>query len=255
LAVKRIAALILSIQMLIGGTVFAAGDQQPDTNAVLDGLRGIVRAADEASISSDLGFPIASLPFKEGESFRKGDVLATFECGDIQAQLKSAEAALAAAQIAVANDERLARSNAAGKFEVELSRAKANQAAGEADAYRSKLGRCTIAAPFDGRIGAMPSHAHETPEPSRPIMHIVASNDLLIDVLVPSIWLRWLRSGEQFSLRIDETAKTLPVDIIRIGATVDPVSQTVKITGRFSGDTTGVLPGMSGPTTFKPPGE
>jgi membrane fusion protein (multidrug efflux system) len=249
---KRIAASILSLQLLAAVGAFAAENDAPDRQAPLDGLRGIVRAADEASISSDLGFPIASLPFKEGESFRKGDVLATFECGDIQAQLKSAEAALAAAQIAVANDERLARSNAAGKFEVEMSRAKANQAAGEADAYRSKLGRCTIAAPFDGRIGAMPSHAHETPEPSRPIMHIVASNDLLVDVLVPSIWLRWLHDGQQFSLDIDETGTALTVDIIRIGATIDPVSQTVKITGRFTGDTVGVLPGMSGPTTFKP---
>ncbi len=252
---KRIAASVLTIQLLAGGATYAAGNDAADATASLEGLRGIVRAAEEASISSDLGFAIATLPFKEGESFNKGDILATFECGDIQAQLKSAEAALAAAQIAVANDERLARSNAAGKFEVDISRAKANQAAGEADAYRSKLGRCTIRAPFDGRIGAMPSHAHETPEPSRPIMHIVASNDLLVDVLVPSLWLRWLREGEEFSLSVDETAKTLPVDIIRIGATVDPVSQTVKVTGRFSGQATGVLPGMSGPTVFKIPSE
>ncbi|MDM9624800.1 efflux RND transporter periplasmic adaptor subunit [Rhizobium sp. S152] len=252
---KRMMASILPVLVLVAGSALAAGDEAANRDSSLEGLRGIVRAADEASISSDLGYPIATLPFKEGDSFRKGDVLATFECGDIQAQLKSAEAALAAAQIAVANDERLARSNAAGKFEVEMSRAKANQAAGEADAYRSKLGRCTIAAPFDGRIGAMPSHAHETPEPSRPIMHIVASNDLLVDVLVPSVWLRWLRDGEEFALNVDETGTTLPVEIIRVGATVDPVSQTVKVTGRFSGQATGVLPGMSGPTLFKSQGE
>ncbi|WP_283193225.1 efflux RND transporter periplasmic adaptor subunit [Rhizobium sp. AN80A] len=252
---KHLAASVLIIQLLAGGVAHAADSDVPGAAASLEGLRGIVRAADEASISSDLGFAIATLPFKEGESFRKGDILATFECGDIQAQLKSAEAAMAAAKIALANDERLARSNAAGKFEVEISRAKADQAAGEADAYRSKLGRCTIKAPFDGRIGAMPSRAHETPEPSRPIMHVVASNDLLVDVLVPSVWLRWLREGQQFSLSVDETAKTLPIDIVRIGATVDPVSQTVKVTGRFSGDAAGILPGMSGPTQFRIPSE
>lgn len=252
---KHLAASVLIIQLLAGGVAHAADSDVAGAAASLEGLRGIVRAADEASISSDLGFAIATLPFKEGESFRKGDILATFECGDIQAQLKSAEAAMAAAKIALANDERLARSNAAGKFEVEISRAKADQAAGEADAYRSKLGRCTIKAPFDGRIGAMPSRAHETPEPSRPIMHIVASNDLLVDVLVPSVWLRWLREGQQFSLSVDETAKTLAIDIVRIGATVDPVSQTVKVTGRFSGEAAGILPGMSGPTQFRIPSE
>ena len=43
-----------------------------------EALRGIVKSANEAMIGTDLIFPIASLPFREGQHFSKGDVLVAF---------------------------------------------------------------------------------------------------------------------------------------------------------------------------------
>lgn len=215
-----------------------------------EAMRGIVRARDEALISTDLNVRIETLGFREGESFAKGDVLATFDCSDLRAQVKSAEALLRAEQITSANNARLAKSKAVGNFEVELSQAKADQAAAEVETFRSKISRCTITAPFDGRVSLMRAHAHEIPEPNQPMMQIVGHSELEIEALLPSRWLRWLKPGAPFSVSIDETGKTLPAEVTRIGAVVDPVSQTVKVTGRFTGDSAGILPGMSGPTRF-----
>lgn len=215
--------------------------------------RGIVRAVDEAWISTDLGFRIATLPFREGQSFKAGDVLATFDCGDLDAELKSAEAQFRAEKIIHDNNARLARLNAAGKFEVQLSQAKADQAAAMVDAHRSKLARCVVKAPFDGRIALMRAHAHEIPDRTQPLMQIVGLSELEIEMLLPSQWLRWLKPGVTFAFGIEETGKTLPAEVSRIAAVVDPVSQTVKVTGRLTGDTAGVLPGMSGPAKFAAP--
>lgn len=229
----------------LAGTDAAVAQSQNAT------LRGIVRPVNEAMIASDLTFPIRSLPFREGQSFVKGDILAQFECGDLAAQVKSAEAMLRAEQITVENNQRLAKSRAVGNYEVDLSRAKADQAAAELEAYRSKMSRCTIRAPYDGRIAIMRAHEHEIPEPNQPMMQIVAQADLEIEILLPSDWLRWLKPASRFSIRIDETATTLQAEIVRIAAVVDPVSQTVKVTGKFSNGAKNVLPGMSGPTTFE----
>lgn len=215
-------------------------------------LRGIVKAANEAMIGTDLSFPIASLPFREGQRFARGDVLAAFDCGDLAAQVKSAEAMLRAETITQENNARLARSKAVGAFEVDLSKAKSDQAAGELEAYKSKMSRCVIKAPFDGRIAFMRAHEHEIPEPNQPLMQIVSEGDLEIEILLPSNWLRWLKPGSRFAVTIDETGATKQAEVSRIAAVVDPVSQTVKVTGRFLGDTAGILPGMSGPTAFNP---
>ena len=117
-------------------------------------MRGIVKAVNEASISSDLGFRITELPFREGQSFRKDDTLAAFDCEGLKSELRSAEARQAAEQLTDQNNARLAKLNAVGRFEVQLSKAKADQAAAETDTFRIKLDQCTIKAPFDGRVAA-----------------------------------------------------------------------------------------------------
>ncbi|WP_284243443.1 HlyD family secretion protein, partial [Neomesorhizobium albiziae] len=121
------------------------------------------------------------------------------------------------------------------------------------DAYRSKLSRCVIKAPFDGRIALMRAHAHEIPDRTQPLMQVVGEAELEIEMLLPSQWLRWLKAGVVFDFSIEETGKSLPAEVTRIAAVVDPVSQTVKVTGRFTGTREGVLPGMSGPAKFAAP--
>ncbi|NWJ24002.1 efflux RND transporter periplasmic adaptor subunit [Rhizobium sp. RM] len=218
--------------------------------------RGIVKAVNQAMIGTDLSLPIVSLPFREGQDFSKGDVLAAFDCRDLEAQVKSAEAVLRAETITHENNMRLARSKAVGSYEVDLSKAKTDQAAAELEAFRSKMARCVIRAPYDGRVAFMRANEHEIPEPNQPLMQVVSTGDLEIETLLPSPWLRWLKPGAPFTIAIDETGEQKKAEVARIAATVDPVSQTVKVTGRFSGDTKGILPGMSGATKFNPvPGE
>lgn len=242
----KVTGLVSAMVLVICGAaqVMAASESR-------ETLRGIVKASREAMIGTDLSFPITSLPFREGQSFSKGDVLVAFDCGDLAAQVKSAEAVLRAETITKENNARLARSKAVGAFEVDLSRAKTDQAAAELEAFKSKMARCVLRAPYDGRIAFMRAHEHEIPEPNQPLMQIVSDGELEIEILLPSAWLRWLKPGSRFNIRIDETGETEQAQVSRIAAIVDPVSQTVKVTGFFSRDANGILPGMSGTAEFE----
>lgn len=248
--ISRVAGLFLAIMAATSGG-YPLHAQDDGTT-----LRGIVKPVNQAMIGTDLSLPIISLPFREGQDFSKGDILAAFDCRDLEAQVKSAEAVLRAETITHENNVRLARSKAVGAFEVDLSKAKTDQVAAELEAFQSKMARCVIRAPYDGRIAFVRAHEHEIPEPNQPLMQIVSKGELEIEALLPSLWLRWLKAGTPFTIMIDETGEKKQAEVSRIAATVDPVSQTVKITGRFSDDARGILPGMSGPTTFNPiPGE
>lgn len=215
-------------------------------------LRGIIRSRNEAMISTDLNFTIKELPFREGQRFAEGDVLAAFDCRDLEAQVKSAEAGLRAEKLTQDNNARLAKSRAVGKFEVEMSAAKRDQAEAELEAYKAKMSRCIIHAPYAGRIAFLRARIYEIPEPNQPLMQIVGEDDLEIETLLPSRWLRWVRPGVPFKITIDEIGDTRRAEVTRIAAVVDPVSQTVKVMGRLSDGTLGVLPGMSGPVAFEP---
>lgn len=229
------------------GVAPAAWAQDADAS-----LRGIVKTLRQASISSDLGFKIVALPFREGQSFKVGETLVEFDCEGLRAELAGAQARLATEQLNYKNNVRLAKLNAAGNFEVQLSKYKADQAAAEIDAFNAKVEQCAIKAPFDGRIAASFANTFETPERSRPFLQIVGDKALEIEMLLPSAWLRWLKVGAKFDIQIEETLGSIPSKVVRIAPIVDPVSQTVKVIAEFDGDTSGVLPGMSGPVRFAP---
>jgi RND family efflux transporter MFP subunit len=213
--------------------------------------RGIVRARDEAWLSSDLSLPIDQLPFKEGDHFRKGQVVISFDCATLQAQLKAATAKLQGEAITLKNNRQLKQHNAIGQYEVDLAEAKVNVAQAEHDAIAVSLDRCDIPAPFDGQVGQMGVHLHETPDRNARIMQLLSSSDLEVDMILPSSWLRWLKPGTPFSLTLDELGETANGEVIRMAAAVDAVSQTVKVVGRLTGDLSRIRPGMSGVTAFK----
>jgi len=69
---------------------------------------------------------------------------------------------------------------------------------------------------------------------------------LELEFLVPSAWLVWLRNGQTFEVEIDETGKRYPARFERIGARIDPVSQSVKVAAAIDGRFPELIAGMSG---------
>ncbi|PWF47962.1 HlyD family efflux transporter periplasmic adaptor subunit, partial [Massilia glaciei] len=90
-------------------------------------------------------------------------------------------------------------------------------------------------------------------QPGQAIMEILDDSVLEIEFLVPSKWLVWLKPGHRFSILIDETGKTYPAKLQRIGARVDPVSQSIKLVAAIDGRFPELLTGMSGRVQIAPP--
>lgn len=213
-------------------------------------VRGVVRAHAEAAIATELVAIVRQAPFREGQSFKQGDVLVSFDCSRYRAELKAAQSAHAAESITLRNNRQLLKHQAAGRNDVAVSEARTEKARAEAEAIKTRLAYCDIKAPFDGRVVERAINEHEIPRAGEPLMRIVATGKKEIDIIVPSTWLTWLEQGMRFSFAVDETDETLAAQVDRIGAAVDPVSKTVKIIGSFADQTEKVLPGMSGSATF-----
>lgn len=214
--------------------------------------RGVVRPVDEATISTDLQARVASIGFKESAAFKAGDTLVEFDCRRHRAELAAADAQKREMELSLDNNLVLNEHRAIGKHEVAISRARVEKAAGEAEALRARVDECRVVAPFDGRIAELAIHVHETPSPGKPFLKIIADTALEIELIMPSDALRWLRQEQSFTFVVDELKRALPARVIRIGAAIDPVSQTVKVMARFDGaeGLADVLAGMSGAAEF-----
>lgn len=219
--------------------------------------RGEVRAEliprQYTTLAAEIGARIQALPVSEGGRFRKGDVLVAFDCSIQQAQLQRSQAELAGAEQTLKANVELLKLNSVGKLELELSESAADKARAEVRTNAAVLDKCTISAPFSGRIAEQKARAQQYVQAGQMLMDIIDDSALELEFLVPSKWLVWLRTGLSVKVRIDETRKTYPARFIRIGARADPVNQTIKVAAVIDGRFPELIAGMSGVVLVTPP--
>jgi len=213
-------------------------------------IRTQLSARNAVTVSAEIAARVASMPLREGDAFRAGQQLVGFDCALLQSQQRKAEASVEAAQAVVQSNQRMAELNSIGKFEVEQAQARLKEAQAEAAGSRLLVSRCSIAAPFAGRVAKRHAAAHQYVSPGNPLLDIVETGQLELQMIVPSKWLAWLKPGSGFTVDVEELGKSYPAKVQRLGAQIDPVSQTVPVYGVMDGSQPGLLPGMSGWAVF-----
>ncbi len=223
-----------------------------------DTIHAVVRSAHDVTVGSDAGSRILDLPLKEGAAFRKGDLLVAFDCARTRAELKSAQAEQRGHEVTLRNSLDLQKYHAAGRNDVEIARAAVDKAAAAVEGWQARVDACEIRAPFDGRVADVFAHVFDLPGPSVPILRIVDPGNLEVEMLLPSRAAARVSPGANFALAVEETGQSVRGRVVRIGAAVDPVSQTLKVVGTLEAAPGGegqatrpaVLPGMSGRADF-----
>lgn len=215
--------------------------------------RGVVIPNAEVTLGAGIAARIKVMPFKAGQEFRTGEALVVFDCARQMADLRGAQANLAKAQFQHTGKKRLKSRGAAGDQEVQEAAADVDAAQATVDGLKEVVVLCEIPAPFDGRVVERHAQTYETPAASAPVLTVVDDSTLEVDLIVPSTWLRWVGKGTGFEFKIDELGRGYKARVDRLGAKVDAVSQTVKITGTFVKRPENVLAGMSGTAKFTPP--
>ena len=198
------------------------------------------------TVAAEIGAKVSRLPVTEGGAFKAGQLLVSFDCTLQQAQLAKAKAELEGAEQSLKTNERLVELNAGGQLEVELARSSRAKARAEVGAHQAVLGKCQVRAPFSGRIAEQMVREQQYVQPGQALLDIIDDSVLELEFLVPSRWLAWLKAGSPLQIQIDETQKTYPARFTRIGARVDPVSQSVKVAAAIDGRFPELIAGMSG---------
>ena len=205
------------------------------------------------TLAAEIGAKVSTITVSEGGAFRSGQVLLGFDCTLQKAQLDKAQAELEAAEQTMQANLRLEQLNSVGQLELDLSKSAVSKARAEVGASKAVMAKCQVAAPFAGRVAEQKVREQQYVQPGQALLDILDDSVLELEFLVPSAWLRWLKVGGSFEVQIDETRKTYPARFIRIGARVDPVSQSVKVAAAINGKPAELMAGMSGKVLLNPP--
>lgn len=204
------------------------------------------------TIAAEIGAKISNISVSEGGSFKAGQLLVSFDCSLQKAQLDKAQAELEGAEQTLQSNLKLEKLNSVGQLELDLSKASVNKAKAELGANNAVLGKCQVVAPFSGRVAEQKVREQQYVQAGQAMLDILDDSVLELEFLVPSVWLQWLKVGGTFQVQIDETRKTYPSRFTRIGARVDPVSQSVKVAAAINGRFPELMAGMSGKVMIKP---
>jgi len=210
------------------------------------GINGRIKAVNHAEIASVMDARIKQIPVREGDGFRKGDLLVEFDCAVEFAELSRADASFKAASERAQVSKELVELDSMSKLELVMARSEAAKARAEQQIWQEKVRRCRVYAPYNGHVAALYVQPYEYARPGEKLMKILDDTRLEVEALIPSSWLTSITLGMPFSLIIDETGMTYQAAVKGIGAEIDSVSQTVKLIGVVQGDNRGLIAGMSG---------
>lgn len=209
-------------------------------------VEGVLVPQKATVISSSKDGKIAAIHFDNGEMFRKGDILIEYECKDLKAELEIAKAEEDYTQKRMMRHEKLLNLDIISDIDHLGIKTEDIKAEGQAKIIKSRMEQCFIRAAYDGRVTKRLANPHEYTRSDRVLMEVASLDDLEVEFLLPSRWLRWVNIGAPLTLSINETDETYSAMIERIHGEVDPVSQSIQISAKLDSYESPLLPGMSG---------
>jgi membrane fusion protein, multidrug efflux system len=216
-------------------------------------IRAQLAPRNYTTLAAEVGAKINRIAVKPGQAFKAGQVLVSFDCSLQNAQRARAQAELDGAQKTHAVNKRLQELDAVGKLEYATSEQATLKARAELDFANATLAKCRITAPFSGRVAEQKAREQQFVQAGQPLLEILDDSSLDLDFIVPSKWLAWLKVGQTFKVAIDENGQTYPARVTRLGARIDPVSQSIGVAAVIDGSFHELIAGMSGRVLLTPP--
>jgi len=216
-------------------------------------IRALLVPELETTLSGELPATIKKMDVDIGDYFEKGDLLIEFDCANLLAEQRKVKAELREAESIHRVNTKLQKFKSIGDLEVAVSAARLERAQAELCLWEVRLGKCEIKAPFSGRVLSRQASPYQQVAPGQPLLEIIDTVNLSLQLFIPSDWLSWLKPGVAFTVVVDETGKKYSATISVVGAKVDPVSQTIEVRAKIEGEHPELLAGMSGTAKFTNP--
>ncbi|MBI5166068.1 MAG: efflux RND transporter periplasmic adaptor subunit [Magnetospirillum sp.] len=218
-----------------------------------ESVRALVAAKQHAVLSSQLAGRLARLDVKAGDRIRKGQTLAALDCALQRGQLAEHKAELAAAEKVHSVNRQLAGLKSGSALDAASAEANLAKARARVEMAEATAAMCDIRAPFDGRVVDRRAEPFQNVAAGQAVVEVQDDGQLEVDMIVPSGWVAWLKPGSAFTLTVDETARSYPGRVSRLGVRIDAASQSLKVTGELGNAAADLLPGMSGEARFAKP--
>ena len=226
-------------------------------------VKVVITPSKRAILSSRVFSTISKFHFREGESFKKGELLAELDDRYYLESLNKANAAFLAAENEVQfttknfnQGQKLFDNNNLSALELEQRRFEKTKAeitqtqmVSDLEIARFNYEACKIAAPFDGRVVMHIVKEHEDLSSARTgkqVIEIINDRVLKATMFLASSEFNKIQLGDQLKIKVAETGKTYTSRVIEKAAEMDALSRTFELRTELDNSNDELRAGMVG---------
>ena len=218
-------------------------------------ITGRLRATDRMLINAEVGGTLqrTGKTFREGVTFRQGEVLFRIDDGEVRAQLTAQQSAFLRTLVQLLPDLRIDLPNVAAKWDAYLksvpvegqlpalpkldSEQERNYLAGRSvlDQYYGiravyeRMGKYNVTAPFDGVVVGAAVEPGTIVTPGTRLGEFIAPGPLELETAIGASELALVHVGDTLRLTSTEGPGSWVGRIVRTGENIDATTQTVKL--------------------------
>ncbi len=206
---------------------------------------GTLSTPQGALLESEMAGVVQSIHFTNGQWVKAGQLLIELESSVEQAELESAEASVALAEIEFARAEKLVEREASPQSQLDRTRAELRQARAAVATLQAVLDKKTIRAPFDGTIGIRMVNVGQLVSPGTGLVGLQNLNTLEVGFDLPQNTLRLVKEGMRIEVRPEfNGGDVYEGELIAIDPSVDARSRSLHLLGRIPNEANELRPGM-----------
>jgi RND family efflux transporter MFP subunit len=213
-------------------------------NSIIAGMLEPIRTV---GVNAQLSGILLSLKAEEGHRVRQGDVLAEIDARELEAQARSAEAALKFAQSTAERSEQLFKEKIITLAEMERDRAALESAKATSEQLKTRLGYAKVLAPISGIITEKRIEAGDIVSSSTRLFSVADVSMLVTRIQVSELEVSTLRPGDMVPLTVDALGgQRVDGRIRRVFPAADSATRLIPVEVALSGrQLDGLRPGYT----------
>lgn len=206
---------------------------------------GTGNARESVVISANVTERVRSLHFKDGESVKKGQILAELDLSEENADLAQARARLKESELQLDRVQQLVGRGYATRASLDQRTAERDAARATVESIQARINDRVIRAPFSGIAGLRNVSPGLIISAGTPLIEISDISSIKLDFTIPEAYLNQVKVGQQVEARVSAFNNELfKGRISAIDPRIDPVTRSASVRALVDNPDLRLKPGM-----------
>jgi membrane fusion protein, multidrug efflux system len=207
---------------------------------------GTIEALAAVTVVGEIDALVTALPFAEGSTIHKGDLIARLDDGQLAAEVARAEALGAQTRASFDRVKSIVSQGAGSPQDLDDASAALKVAEANLDLARARFAKTRIVAPFNGVIGSRRVSVGTFLRAGQPITDLANVDEMRVTFSAPERFLGRLKQGAAVVISTPAFPDTsLQGQILVVDPMIDEATRTARVVARVQNPSRKFRPGMS----------